>query len=122
MPVTLLYGPTEEVQPPSQNFLVSFLLLVALSTTIQAFTPLSSTSTRSFGVISTGRGFQTTPTSPLLQPEHVSLTTSTALQAGKNTMDKKRTPPALQAPQVFFGLVTLFVAIDYVFLHIVFNK
>jgi hypothetical protein len=107
---------------PSTAVLAPFLLLVALSTRIQAFTPSPSTSTRSFGVISTGRGFQTTPTWPLLQPEHVSFSTSTALQAGKHKMDTKKAPPALKVPQVFFGLVTLFVAIDYVFLHVVFNK
>jgi hypothetical protein len=108
---------------PSVGLLVACLLLVALSTRIQAFsTTAPSTSTRSFGVVSAGRGFQTTPTRPLLQPEHVSFSTSTALQAGKNQTDKKKAPPALQAPQVFFGLVTLFVAIDYVFLHVLFNK
>jgi hypothetical protein len=107
---------------PSTSFLVAFLLLVGLLTKIQAFTPSPSTSARSFGVISTGRGSRTTPTRPLLQPEPVSFSTRTALQAGKNKIEKKKAPPALQAPQVFFGLVALFVAIDYLFLHVVFNK
>lgn len=110
------------------TILVALVFSAEQQRAAHAFTPTTKRASLTFGL--------TTPPSasmPGLMPVTTTIATSstssnTAVfaarkgEGNKQVAKKKKLPFADAGPLAIFGLAAFFVAVDYVFLHIVFNK